>query len=216
MAVESGCATLIPPGAPIEFHFPAPANHTHVFAHFRAAEGATEPFPALQPLGAVFEEHYAALSEAAAFWAREAAGEMLGRSPRAQARLWELLWQLSRPASQCQTPQEVLVARAQAWIEARLGEPLTVSQVAREMEVSHNHLTRSFRAATGQTPVAWIRAARVARARYLLQHTTTPLKSIAAQTGLGDIHSFNKTVRRATGRGPRALRQELQGQKDTR
>jgi transcriptional regulator GlxA family with amidase domain len=78
--------------------------------------------------------------------------------------------------------------------------------LARELDVSHNHLTRSFRAATGLAPVEFIRERRVNRAEELLRHTTLPIKAIAAQVGLGDFHSFNKVMRRAKGASPRRLR----------
>ena len=199
--VRPGCVTLIAPATPIEFHFPQKTKHTHVFAHFRAGEGGAQPFPALRDLGARFEELCASLSEAASF----GTGDCFD-SPRAQARLWEILWQLAQPPVAQITPRQALVERAVQLIEARLNQALGVAQLARELGVSHNHLTRCFAAHTGQTPVVWMRAARVRRARYLLQNTTAPMGSIARQTGLGDIHSFNKAVRRETGRSPSALR----------
>ena len=205
--VRAGCATLIPPGAPIEFHFPAPIIHTHFVAHFSAPPGPTRAFPAIQNLGARFEPFYRQLSEIVGHGAHDNA-----ESPRAQARLWDVLWQLSRPATTPATPQQALVENAQRWIEAHLGEPFSIADLARRFEVSHNHLTRCFAAQTAQTPVAWIRTRRVERARYLLGHTTTPIKSIAAQCGLGDIHSLNKAMRQATGLGPRALRAEIKTQ----
>lgn len=211
LPVEAGCATLIPPGAPIEFHFPAPTLHTHFVAHFRASTGQTRAFPALQNLGARFEPLYQLLIETVASGARDDA-----ELPRAQARLWDVLWQLSQPAPTSATPQQTLVESAQKWIEAHLGESFSIGELARQFDVSHNHLTRCFRAQTEQTPVAWTRARRIERARYLLEHTTAPIKSIAAQSGLGDIHSLNKAMRGATGQGPRALRMALQTQIERR
>ncbi len=201
--VAAGCATLIPPAAPIEFHFPHPVEHAHLFVHFKTAQGETQPFPSLQTLGARFEAHYEALSEAIAFGARNSHAA----APRVAARVWDVLWQLSQPTQCAQTPHEILVERAGQLILARGNEAISIADLARELEVSHNHLTRCFRAVTGQTPVEWTRARRIERACYLLEHTTAPLKSIAAQTGLGDIHSLNKAIRRATGRSPRALRE---------
>ncbi len=194
-AIESGHATIIPPATPIEFRFEKPSIHSHVFAHFRVAAGATTPLAAHQILGLRFEPSYRALE--AVLSARGVA------TARAQANLWSVLWEL---ALQSETARDPLVSRAQEIIEKRLSQPLSVAEMARELGVSHNHLTRRFKAQTGQTVVAFIREARLTRARHLLRHSTLPIKAIAAQVGLGDFHSFGKAMRRAHGHGPRQFR----------
>jgi transcriptional regulator GlxA family with amidase domain len=137
--------------------------------------------------------------------------EMVGWSAtaprRADARLWELLWRLwgaSRNSS-AGAGGDPLVARATELIEKRLSGRLVVADLARELGLSHNQLTRRFRAASGMTVVEFIRVRRVRQATYLLQNTTMPIKAIASSVGLGDFHSFNKTMRNATGKSPRAL-----------
>ncbi len=203
VAVVPGTATLIAPHCSIEFHFPRRVRHLHAFAHFStegaATDGAGEvrPFPAVQDVGAAFEVHFAALSEAVGFWS--------SGSARAGARLWELLWNLSAPTDEA-SREKTLMARAKERIELRLSEPIVVAALARELDVSHNHLTRRFRAETGQTVVEFIRARRVERALYLLRGTTLPIKAIAGSSGLGDFHLLNKTLRRETGKSPREWR----------
>ena len=44
------------------------------------------------------------------------------------------------------------------------------------------------------------------RARYLLEHSTMPIKAIARDVGIPDLHLFNKTVRRELGKSPREVR----------
>lgn len=58
------------------------------------------------------------------------------------------------PCSGCASPPTTQAAHpavtaAVALIEAWLGQPLTVPDIAAAAGVSHNHLTRLFRAATG-------------------------------------------------------------------
>ncbi len=195
--VVPGTITLIPPNSPIEFHFPRRMRHLHAFAHFGIEPGQAQPFPAVQRLSENFEEHFAALSEAVGFWSNY--------PHRARARLWNVLWSLSHSAARV-VPEDTLVARAREQIELRLGEPLRVSALACELGVSHNHLTRRFKAESGQTVVSFIRARRVQRAVYLLEGTTLPIKAVAASCGLGDFHLLNKTLRREIGRAPRSFR----------
>ena len=107
------------------------------------------------------------------------------------------------------TRENATVIRVREAIELQLSEPLRVADIACAAEISHNHLTRLFHAATGKTVVAYIRERRVDRATRLLRHTTMPVKQIAAQVGLPDLHQFNKVIRGATGLSPRAVRAGL-------
>ncbi|MFI6148551.1 helix-turn-helix transcriptional regulator [Streptomyces sp. NPDC051109] len=93
-----------------------------------------------------------------------------------------------------------------ALIEARLGKPLTVPDIAAAAGASHNHLTRLFRAATGETVVGCIRARRMERARHFLQATTLSVPAVAASVGIPDLQAFNKACRRALGAFPRSIR----------
>lgn len=198
-AIQRGDATLIAPATPIEFHFPSPDSHWHIYAHFRLADADlgedAATIPAHQNLGNRFEPLGALLGLVTSTQPVPAA--------RAQANLWSVLWDMARGDEKRLDP---LVARAQALIEERMAQALTVAGLARELGVSHNHLTRSFRAQTGQTVVGFVRETRLLRARHLLRHSTLPIKAIAAQVGLGGIHSFGKALRRADGQGPRECR----------
>ena len=200
-------ATLIAPDTPIQFRFARPMTHLHFFAHFRAAPNVPDALSCdwkWQDLADDFEQHAEKL--------RGLIGFSHDFPARANCVLWGLLWDLQarheaseRPATP-QTRAGQLCFQVRQTIELRLGQPLCVADLAREFGVSHNHLTRTFRAATGQTVVDFIRVRRVEKARYLLENTTLPIKVIAAQTGLGDFHSFNKAFGRAFGRSPRSFR----------
>jgi transcriptional regulator GlxA family with amidase domain len=93
-----------------------------------------------------------------------------------------------------------------AYLESRLGEHVTVPQVAEAVGVSPHHLTRVFGAQTGQTVVGYLRHRRVQRAHHLLTSSTMSVAAIAAAVGIPDLQAFNKTCRAVTGFSPRALR----------
>jgi len=99
------------------------------------------------------------------------------------------------------------VERARRLIELRLSEPLTVAAIADEVSLSQSQLTRLFRNEVGSSPRQYLLSRRVERARYLLIHTTRPIKAIAREVGIGDLHQFNKTLRRTINIAPRELRQ---------
>jgi transcriptional regulator GlxA family with amidase domain len=129
-----------------------------------------------------------------------------GQHRRAEARLWDILWRLVEPASLELPRRHVAVERAQTLIEGRLGEALSVEALAREVGISHNQLTRLFRAACGQTVSSYIQTRRAERAAHLLRHTTLPAKAISTQVGANDLQAFNKLLRRHTGASPRQVR----------
>ncbi|WP_433466280.1 GlxA family transcriptional regulator [Spirillospora sp. CA-128828] len=84
------------------------------------------------------------------------------------------------------------------WARRRLHEPLTVAALARRANVTTRTLIRRFHAATGTTPMAWLRGIRVDYARELLETTSLPVDQIAERTGLGSPanlrHHFTRTV----------------------
>jgi len=201
--VRPGCATIMAPGEPIEFLFPKPATHLHIFSHFQLApnDDPLVAIPQIQQLGVRFEALFASMESALGWWSSE--------PRRAEARLWDILWQLTGGLAQGEPEAEF--TRARELIERQLHEPIQVADLARQLGVSHNHLTRRFKAQTGKTVVEYIRERRVERARQLLCETTLPIKAVARQAGLGDFHAFNKAMRRVTGRSPRAWRAPSQG-----
>ena len=97
-------------------------------------------------------------------------------------------------------------------IERRLGDSLNVADLAEELGISHNHLTRLFRSKYGMTIAGYIRKRRVERARHLLAFSTIPVKSVAVEVGIPDLHLFNKTIRAVLGRSPRAVRERARSQ----
>jgi len=92
-------------------------------------------------------------------------------------------------------------------IDLRLAEDLAIECILRETGISHGHLLRLFRGHQGKTIGESIRHQRMERARYLLGNTTLPVKAVAVECGIPDLHLFNKTVRRELGMAPRALRE---------
>ncbi|MER7689666.1 helix-turn-helix transcriptional regulator [Streptomyces sp. NPDC097610] len=131
---------------------------------------------------------------------------------RAVAEVWAALWRVAELGpSRDRTAHAAHPAMglAVALIEARLAEPLTVSEIAKEARVSHNHLTRLFRAATGQTVIGYIRSRRMTRARHRLRASTLSIPAIAATVGIPDLQAFDKACRRELGASPRAVRARL-------
>ncbi|MCF1595687.1 helix-turn-helix domain-containing protein [Streptomyces muensis] len=96
-----------------------------------------------------------------------------------------------------------------AWAQERLGEPLTVTDLAARAAVSPATLHRRFRAQLGTTPLAWLTGERVALACRLIERGEERLDVVAARSGLGTAANLRARVRRATGVSPSAYRRRF-------
>jgi AraC-like DNA-binding protein len=133
-----------------------------------------------------------------------ALGRLKDGNARMRSVLWQMLWSLAVPVESVR--RSVYVDHAEKLIDERLAQPLSVSEIASELNVSHNHLTRLFRQEHGITPQEYIRQQRADAARKLLTQSTLPIKSVAAQIGVPDLQRFNKFIRETLGASPRLIR----------
>ena len=195
--IAPGRASLIPPGTVVRYRYRGRSEH--LYAHLRL-DGTAERHaaPVMQDAGP-HRPLIAGLMRSA----------LAAASARAAAALWTVLWQLTEGGPAGREVAVDPVAVAAAHIEAHLATTLAVADVAKVAGVSHNHLTRLFRARTGSTVVAYIRRRRMARARHLLTASTLSVTAVAAAVGIPDLQAFNKVCRRELGESPRALRQSF-------
>ena len=199
-AIEPGWASVTPPNARIVYRFRGESQH--IFAHFSLPGGGDlVTMPVTQDLGDAFDGLKQGMEEAA--------GWLPSQPRRASVRLWDVLWQLAGQPMADRDPLKRVhpaLSKAVREIELHLAKPLAIPAIARRAEISHNHLTRLFRAQYGATIEGYIRQRRVERALHLLANTTLAIKTIAGEVGLPDLHFFNKTIRASAGLSPREYR----------
>lgn len=88
----------------------------------------------------------------------------------------------------------------------RLDEPFSIPRLARMAAMSERTFIRRFKYATGSTPADWLTAARVDRARELLESSAESIDRIAALTGLGSAATLRHHFRRRLRVSPSAYR----------
>jgi AraC family transcriptional regulator len=93
------------------------------------------------------------------------------------------------------------------WTEARLGEPLTIGEMAAVAALSEHHFARMFRTSFGIAPHAWVLWLRIERAKQLLRHSDAPLDEVARQCGLASASHLVNRFRARTGVTPGQYRQ---------
>lgn len=94
----------------------------------------------------------------------------------------------------------------QRWLDQNLTARYDLPALAQAFHVSTRTMLRRFGEETGQSPLAYLQAARVRRARRLLESTDTTIARIAADVGYRDPSSFSAIFTRHTGRQPRDYR----------
>ncbi|GAA1619266.1 GlxA family transcriptional regulator [Actinoplanes couchii] len=88
------------------------------------------------------------------------------------------------------------------WALHRLDAPLTVADLAAHAAVSERTFARTFTAQLGVSPIRWLTAARISRARELLETTDASVDHIGRACGLGTPANFRHHFRQATGTTP--------------
>ena len=92
------------------------------------------------------------------------------------------------------------------WLDRRLAARYDLSALAGAFHVSTRTMLRRFGQETGTTPLAYLQAARVRRARHLLEATERSLAAITAEVGYADPSTFSAVFTRHTGMRPRDYR----------
>lgn len=96
--------------------------------------------------------------------------------------------------------------RVLAEIEARLGETLRLSDLAKLIDMSPFHFARLFRREIGEPPAEYVQRRRTERAVELIRSSPLSLAEIAYQTGFSSQSHMTRRVRSLTGTTPRKIR----------
>ena len=103
--------------------------------------------------------------------------------------------------------------QAIALMERTLEEPLDVAEIARRTNLSMRQVERLFRHNLGSPPKAFYLGLRVARARTLLRHTLTSLRTIALECGFESTSHFCHAYKRVYGVPPTHERHSRDGRR---
>ena len=92
------------------------------------------------------------------------------------------------------------------WALERIGQPLTVRDLARRAGMSSRNLARHFRAVTGVSPLRWLLTQRVRRAQELLETSDLSVEQIASRTGMGTATTLRRHFHQQVGVPPETYR----------
>ncbi len=97
-------------------------------------------------------------------------------------------------AQQRQRRLEIMVHAKQA-IARLCHQPVSLEDIAAEVDVSPSYLSRVFSSESGFTLSTYLTRLRMEKAAHLLAQTNEPIKAVAAHTGFRDSHYFTKVFR---------------------
>jgi transcriptional regulator GlxA family with amidase domain len=99
----------------------------------------------------------------------------------------------------------------QRWIAANPAEDLGVKNLARRTGLSSRHFARLFQEEVGIAPAAWVKEARIAAARRLLESGEAVPKQVASQCGFANADTLRKAFVSVVGVTPAEYRKRMIG-----
>jgi transcriptional regulator GlxA family with amidase domain len=107
--------------------------------------------------------------------------------------------------------EPVEIWKARKFIEKHSAEELSLSKVAKAVNISTNHLSERFKQVTGIKFVDYIAQMRFENARNLLLSSNLRVSEIAFAVGFQSLSQFNRVFKRLAGKSPSQYRDELSG-----
>lgn len=91
-------------------------------------------------------------------------------------------------------------------MDREYARPLDVPALAREALMSPGHFSRSFRAAFGETPYAYLMTRRIERAKALLRRGDMSVTDVCMAVGCSSLGSFSTRFTALVGESPSSYR----------
>ena len=102
--------------------------------------------------------------------------------------------------------EPVDVWKARNFIHEHSDEELSLTQVAKAVDISPNHLSEKFKQVTGVNFVEYIARTRLEKARGLLHNPNLRGNEIAFAAGFQSLSQFNRVFKKCSGKSPTEYR----------
>ena len=102
-----------------------------------------------------------------------------------------------------------IINRAKEFIDQHKSDPISLSEVARALNVSTFYFCKLFKKATGLNFTEYLSRVRIEKAKNLLLNPNLRVSEIAYEVGFQSLTHFNRVFLRIVGRSPTAFRESL-------
>jgi AraC-like DNA-binding protein/ligand-binding sensor protein len=107
------------------------------------------------------------------------------------------------------TAEPPMIARARAFIAEHQGEEISLSQVAKAVNMSPFYFCKMFKKATGVNFTEYVSRVRVERVKELLLNPHTRVSEAAFEAGFQSLSQFNRAFRHIAGEAPSDYRDRI-------
>jgi AraC-like DNA-binding protein len=102
--------------------------------------------------------------------------------------------------------EPVAIWKARKYIEEHADEELSLTDVAKVVNMNANYLSENFKQVTGTNFVEYVARTRFANACNLLRNPNLPISEIAFAAGFQSLSQFNRVFKRFSGKSPTQYR----------
>ncbi len=95
-----------------------------------------------------------------------------------------------------------MVQKAQAYIESKLHEKISVEDLSSKFSVGRRNFDRRFIKATGNTPVEYAQRVKIEAAKKTFETTRKTINEVMYEVGYSDVKAFREVFRKITGMSP--------------
>lgn len=95
-----------------------------------------------------------------------------------------------------------MVKEAQAYIESRLNEKISVEDLSAKFSVGRRNFDRRFIKATGNTPLEYSQRVKIEAAKKAFETTRKTINEVMYEVGYSDVKAFREVFRKITGMSP--------------
>jgi AraC-like DNA-binding protein len=112
------------------------------------------------------------------------------------------------PADEQRLRDLALLRRVRDRMDREYDQPLDVDALARDAHMSSGHFSRSFRAAYGETPYAYLMTRRIERAMALLRRGDLTVTEVCFAVGCSSLGTFSSRFTELVGVSPSVYRKQ--------
>jgi transcriptional regulator GlxA family with amidase domain len=94
------------------------------------------------------------------------------------------------------------VKKAQAYIESKLDEKISVEQLSSRFNVGRRNFDRRFIKATGNTPLEYSQRVKIESAKKAFETSRKTVNEVMYEVGYSDVKAFREVFRKITGMSP--------------
>ena len=95
-----------------------------------------------------------------------------------------------------------VVKKAQAYIETKLHEKISVEDLSSKFAVGRRNFDRRFIKATGNTPLEYAQRVKIESAKKAFESTRKTINEVMYEVGYSDVKAFREVFRKITGMSP--------------